>query len=518
MPTSAVPAAKERVRGLLSARLEGVAGYLLAIAAVALCLFLRLLLNGLLHDNSAFMTFIPAVLLAAVTGGKGPGMLAGVLSVCAALAVGAVNAIPPMDQWLQLAIFAAVALAIIWMGEMLRRERRTIEKADEALGASEAHLRLLLDTMLDAAVLIRQDATIISFNAAAVRQFGYSEAEVIGRNVHMLMPEPYHHEHDDYIRRYLDTGERRIIGIDRVVVGRRKDGSTFPMKLAVGEMKSGGQTFFTGFIRDLTERQQSEERLQEIQNELARLARLNEMGEMASTLAHELNQPLAAIANYTQGCVRLLQNMDDALASRMREALAETARQSLRAGGIIQHLREFVTRGETEQVPEDICRLIEEAGALALVGSRERGVRSLFDFAPDIRPVLADRVQIQQVLINLMRNAIEAMRDSPKRQLTVRAFETGDDMVSVEVIDTGPGIADEVAARLFQPFVTSKPTGMGVGLSICRRIVEAHGGEISVTRNDDGGATFRFSLPALDSSPADETQMAQGPAREAEVR
>lgn len=516
MPTRALPAARDRLLRLFSTRFEGIAGYLLAIAAVAVCLVVRLLLSGLLHDNSTFIIVVPAVLLAAIAGGFGPGLLAALLSVGGVLAVSSGHSLAPMDQWLQLAIFSAVALAIIWMGEMLHRERRTIEQAQEALGAREAHLRSLLDTMLDATVLIRQDGSIASFNAAAVRQFGYSEAEVIGRNVHMLMPEPYHHEHDDYIRRYLETGERRIIGIDRVVVGRRKDGSTFPMKLAVGEMKSGGQTFFTGFIRDLTERQESEARLQEIQNELARLARLNEMGEMASTLAHELNQPLAAIANYAQGCVRLLQNMDDTLASRMREALAETARQSLRAGGIIQHLREFVTRGETEQVPEDVRRLIEEAGALALVGSRERGVRSLFDFAPDIRPVLADRVQIQQVLINLMRNAIEAMRDSPKRELTVRAFEDGTGMVSVEVADTGPGIAEEVAARLFQPFVTSKPTGMGVGLSICRRIVEAHGGEISLTRNDDGGATFRFSLPALDA--AQDEEGAADWARKADVR
>ena len=213
-----------------------------------------------------------------------------------------------------------------------------------------------------------------------------------------------------------------------MVVGRRKDGSTFPMKLAVGEMKSGERTYFTGFIRDLTERQESAARLEEIQGELARLARLNELGEMASTLAHELNQPLAAIANYTQGCVRLLRDMDDAVADRMRDALEETARQSLRAGGIIRHLREFVTRGETEKSPHDIRKLIEEAGALALVGSRERGIRSTFDFAPGDATVMVDRIQIQQVLINLIRNAMEAMRDSKHRDLTIRTRPDGDDV------------------------------------------------------------------------------------------
>lgn len=230
----------------------------------------------------------------------------------------------------------------------------------------------MLDTVLDASIVSTRDGTIVSFNAAAIRQFGYSEDEVVGQNLRMLMPEPYHREHDGYMERYLRTGERRIIGMDRVVVGRRKDGSTFPMKLAVGETHTGGETFFTGFVRDLTEREESAARLQEIQGELARLARLNEMGEMASTLAHELNQPLSAIANYVHGCARLLRDMDETIAVRMREALEETANQSLRAGQIIKHLREFVTKGETEKAPENIRRLVEEAGALALVGSREK--------------------------------------------------------------------------------------------------------------------------------------------------
>jgi two-component system, LuxR family, sensor kinase FixL len=312
------------------------------------------------------------------------------------------------------------------------------------------------------------------------------------------MPEPYRHEHDGYMHRYLTTGEKRIIGVDRVVVGRRKDGSTFPMKLAVGEMKSGGKTYFTGFIRDLTEREESAARLQEIQGELARLARLNELGEMASTLAHELNQPLSAIANYVQGCARLLRDIDDSVAIKMRGALEETARQSLRAGQIIRHLREFVTKGETEKAPENIRTLVEEAGALALVGSRERGIRSVFDFVPGAEMVMVDRIQIQQVLINLMRNAMEAMRTSNLRELTVRTEPAGAGEIAVVVEDSGPGIADDVALQLFKPFVTSKPGGMGVGLSISKRIVEAHGGEISVSRNAAGGATFRFTLPAIE--------------------
>jgi two-component system sensor kinase FixL len=280
-----------------------------------------------------------------------------------------------------------------------------------------------------------------------------------------------------------------------VVVGRRKDGSTFPMKLAVGETHTGGETFFTGFVRDLTEREESAARLQEIQGELARLARLNEMGEMASTLAHELNQPLSAIANYVHGCARLLRDLDETVAVRMREALQETANQSLRAGQIIKHLREFVTKGETEKAPENIRRLVEEAGALALVGSREKGVRTVFEFAQGPEMVIVDRIQVQQVLTNLMRNAIEAMRDCPRRELVIRTRQQDEDMIEVIVQDTGPGIPGEIAEQLFKPFITTKAGGMGIGLSISKRIVEAHGGEMTVTRNAAGGATFRFTLP-----------------------
>ncbi len=188
----------------------------------------------------------------------------------------------------------------------------------------------------------------------------------------MLMPSPYREKHDGYLERYLTTGERRIIGIGRVVVGERKDGSTFPMELAVGEMRSSDQRFFTGFIRDLTERQKTEARLQELQSELVHISRLTAMGEMASTLAHELNQPLSAIANYLKGSRRLLEGKDDERSVMMRDALDKAADQALRAGQIIRRLRDFVARGESERRVESVAKLVEEASALALVGAKEQ--------------------------------------------------------------------------------------------------------------------------------------------------
>lgn len=473
--------------------------YGIAGAAVLVTLALQFVLQRYWAAPNLFIVFAPAIMLSSIVGGFGPGLLSVGISLASAWMLLGLAPEPSEAGLIGLGVFGLVGLTIVWLGEVLRNAFSEMASTEHELRLREAHLTSVLNTVPDATVVIDAVGTIISFNAAAVRQFGYSEDEVVGQNVRMLMPEPYRRQHDGYMQRYLHTGERRIIGVDRVVVGSRKDGSTFPMKLAVGEMRSGDKLFFTGFIRDLTEREESEARLHEVQTELARLARLNELGEMASTLAHELNQPLSTIANYSQGAIRLLQRAPETPISRLGEAMTQIAAQSLRAGQIIRHLREFVMRGDTEETVEDVRGLVEEAGALALVGSREQGVRTIFDFAAGAEYVLADRVQIQQVLTNLMRNALEAMRHSERRQLDIRASRAGDHVV-VEVSDTGPGISSEVADQLFNPFVTTKSGGMGIGLSISKRIIEAHGGSISVEPNHHGGATFRFTLPAYEKA------------------
>jgi two-component system sensor kinase FixL len=343
-------------------------------------------------------------------------------------------------------------------------------------------------------VVIDERGTIQSFSVAAERLFGFAAADAQGRNVSMLMPAPYQQAHDGYLDRYLTTGERRIIGVGRVVVGQRKDGGTFPMELAVGEVAQDRRRRFIGFVRDLTQRQERERLLHEMQSELLHISRLSTMGEMASALAHELNQPLSAIANYLRGSKRLLQNSPDDRAPVIMEAMDKAADQAVRAGQVIQRLRDFVARGETEKRIESIKKLVEEASALALVAAKDQSIRISLQLDPSIDLVLVDKIQIQQVLLNLLRNALEAMQTSERRELNVSISPAEDNMVAVDVGDTGCGISPDVASRLFQPFVTTKRHGMGVGLSISRTIIESHGGQITVEANPAGGTTFRFTL------------------------
>jgi two-component system sensor kinase FixL len=374
------------------------------------------------------------------------------------------------------------------------------KRVEETLKTRESHLRSILDTVPDAMIVIDEAGIMQSFSTAAERLFGYRSEETLGRNVSLLMPEPDRTKHDSYLNRYHSTRERHIIGIGRIVTGQRKDGTTFPMHLSVGEMQSGGLRYFTGFIRDLTEHQQTQARLQELQSELVHVSRLTAMGEMASALAHELNQPLSAINNYLKGCRRLLADSADSNSATFANAIDRAAHQAIRAGQIIARLRDFVSRGESERRVERLSKLIEEAGALGLSGAREQGVMLRFNLDPQSDLVLVDRVQIQQVLVNLFRNALEAMVNSEKRELEIWTEAAEDDMVKISIADTGHGFADGVQPHLFQTFFTTKEAGMGVGLSISRSIIEAHGGRMHAQPNSSGGATFEFTLPAVRGS------------------
>jgi two-component system sensor kinase FixL len=366
--------------------------------------------------------------------------------------------------------------------------------AEQALERRERHLNSILATVPDAMIVIDERGIMISFSATAERLFGYSESDVVGKNVSMLMPSPDREQHDSYLERYLSTRVPHIIGIGRIVSGLRADGSTFPMKLSVGETISNEQRLFTGFIQDLTERRDFEAKLEQARSELIHVSRLSAMGTMASTLAHELNQPLTAISAYGEAVGHMLERGDEVDRETLHEAFTEMAAQAVRAGSIVKRLRQFVARGEVSKSVEDLPALINEASALALVGTKDKGISAQFFYAPDATPVFVDRVQIQQVLVNLMRNAIEAMDSSPVRKLSVTTALQGNDTVLVTVADTGAGLAPEMKAKLFEAFASTKETGMGLGLSICRTIVEAHGGRIMARDAQGGGTEFQFTL------------------------
>jgi len=351
--------------------------------------------------------------------------------------------------------------------------------ADNAVREREARLRSILDTVPDAILTVDDAGLIESFSAAASRLFGYAPHEVIGQNLMMLLP---HSQHD------------RRAGY-RIVMGRRRDGSTFPMELAMGEARGINKPIFTAFVRDITERQGTEQHLQELQAELLHVARLTSMGQMSSAIAHELNQPLTAAMNYVKAAGRTLESIPGDDATHARELMGKTAEAIMRAGAIIRNLRDFIEKRENKRAPASLNKVVEEAIALSFVAAASVNVKVKLHLDRTLAPVLIEKIQIQQVLVNLIRNGIEAMQAVENRELTVTTEPGEPGFAQVTVSDTGPGLPHEVQERLFQPFVTTKEKGMGIGLSICQSIIDAHGGSISTVHDISPGATFRFRLP-----------------------
>jgi two-component system sensor kinase FixL len=309
--------------------------------------------------------------------------------------------------------------------------------------------------------------------------------------------------HDQYISNYLQTGERQIIGIGRVVTARRSDGTLFTIDLKIGEAKIGDHWLFTAFVRDLTEQRRAEMRMREMQSELVHFSRLSAVGTMASALAHELNQPLTAVANYLEAGRDILDSPGEGKRELLREALDEGARQAVRAGDIVRKLRGYVSRGEIDARSVELEPLLNDAATLARLSMSSIDVPVMLNVAANVGNVLADPIQVQQVVINLVRNAQEALSDTPSPKIRINAERGDGGLVEVSICDNGSGLDDEVKKTLFKPFTTSKSGGMGLGLSICQTIIEAHGGSICADLAPDGGTCFRFTLrsdPAINAA------------------
>ena len=369
------------------------------------------------------------------------------------------------------------------------------ELPDQSPTVSEARLLSVLDTAVDGIIVIDDRARVLVFNKACEELFGYPASEVMGRNISVLMPPEFSSEHDAAVGHYLRTGEKRIIGIGREVRGRHADGTVFPIELSVGEAKTPEGPQFIGIIRDLRSRKAVEQRLNQLQAQLVQMARVNAMDEMGAAVAHELNQPLTAVMLYLQALTRKLRISDCGVEQSVLEILGKAAREAERAGSIIQRMRQFVEKREPERQPLDIRKLIDEALELTLLGNDGAAVEVVRVEAPHLPALEADPVQIQQILINLIRNGIEAVRHRGERWIRI-AVRAEDAHLLIEVEDSGPGIPPETARNLFKAFSTSKKTGLGLGLAISRSIAQNHGGELLVEPGGGGrGATFVLSLP-----------------------
>jgi two-component system sensor kinase FixL len=367
------------------------------------------------------------------------------------------------------------------------------KRAELTLTQRTAELDEAVRGAVDGIITIDETGAMQSANPAAAKLFGYDTVELVGKNVSMLMPEPYRSEHDHYLRRYLRTGKAKIIGIGREVEGRRKDGSIFPMDLGVSVVAVDGKKVFVGFIHDLSERRRVEARLQKLHAD-----RLNAIGGMASALAHEVNQPLSASTIYLRAAQRLLDRPPELRTANLKDVLEAAIEQILRAGRIVSNLQEFVARGEPNKTVQSLHELIRDVCELMIGKAKEESVRVDLRLSAEDDCVLVDRVQIKQVLVNLMRNALEAMKGCDRRELIVSTTSVENGMTRIDVADTGLGVPKEIEANLFEPFSGTKGEGLGIGLSISRSIIEAHYGRIWVNPSPEGGTVFSFTLPAHD--------------------
>lgn len=371
------------------------------------------------------------------------------------------------------------------------------EQGAAALQARETELRTILAHVPDAMMTIDERGRIRSFSSAAERLLGYSASDVIGRDAKLLIPVCRHAQHNFCLHRYLTTETPYPDVRRRPTAAVHRDGHEVPVELAVGEAEIGRERIFITFLRDLSEQLAAQARLTELRDELVHVSRLSALGEMAAGLAHELNQPLAAIANFLGAADMLLEHDQPAQPDRLHALVRMSSTQVLRAGEIMQRVRSFASRGTEHIQPEPLADVLRDAIELLLADADTRSLRIRFSFDPAHPTILADRVQIQQVIVNLVRNALEAIAERPgaNPDILIESRGVANDMVEILVHDNGPGVAPEVLHHPHTPFYSTKADGMGIGLSICRRIIEAHGGTFAIENRSEGGATTRFTVP-----------------------
>lgn len=352
-------------------------------------------------------------------------------------------------------------------------------------------IRQLYEHMPDAVFFMTDNNRISACNRAAVTLFGYEEDELLDRKIDFV----WSSTPDVQIRgRWADQGAVRA------GLATTKTGVQFPTALTIIREQGEGRTFAAAIFEDFRTERETLQQVQELQRELARLARIIALGEMTATLAHELSQPLSSIAAYSEGCRRFMTSDRRRHGVELREALSEITQHALWAGTIVKNIRDFAKRGASDKRLEAMHALIPEATTLGRIGSTRKGLHIDLQLEAERDIVVADRVQIVQVLVNLLHNAVEATDGVEQPAIAIHTRTDDLSHLVVDVSDNGCGIAAEIEDALFRPFVTSKPHGLGMGLALSKRIIEAHGGHISARKGIQGGSILTFSLPLAETT------------------
>lgn len=357
-------------------------------------------------------------------------------------------------------------------------------------------LDALMKAAVDAIIIIDHAGTVKRFNPAAERMFGYTEAEITGRNVSLLMPDHHREQHDGYIQRYLQTGQAAIIGKGREEMGRRREGDLFPMALSVGRIEGEGTPYFVGIIKDLTDYQAAKAQVRQLEEQLLHADRLVILGELTAGIAHEINQPLTAIAAYADAGRKMVSQTSGAHSDELQTVCARISEQSRRAGEVVQRLRRLVRSGAVAKGRHDLNQIVTNTLLLFEYELKRTNITLEFKPMKSLDPLYVDEIQVQQILVNLVKNSLDALLESGREDGRILIdVSTRGQQVMISVTDNGPGVPEALQARLFDSFFTTKPKGVGLGLSICKNIAGAHGGNLVYRPAENGGSRFILSLP-----------------------
>ena len=403
-----------------------------------------------------------------------------------------------LNEQLKQKVFDQTA-ELVASNEELRNKVQQLKQFKNKNLEREAKLNSIFNAAVEGIITINETGIIESVNASVTNILGFQESELVGSNVNMLMPSPHKEQHNSYLQHYQRTGRPKIIGYVREIEGKHKNGSLVPMDISVAEYKIDHKRYFTGIIRDVSERKRKEQLDKQHLDELAHVTRLGLMGEMASGIAHEVNQPLAAIATYCQVGLRNIQT-DQPDLKKLFETIQKTETQAIRAGRIIRRMREFISSNTRHMSTVNINKLVQDVIGLCQDDCKHFEIDVHFEPLEALPDVSVDEIQIEQVLLNLVKNSIDALsgiETKKLRRLTIQNYLNHDGQIEVRVKDNGPGIDNKDQTEIFKPFYTTKKSGMGMGLSISRSIIEAHEGVLRFNSKSDKGTTFYFTLPVL---------------------